>query len=315
MKKRFWLLLIGIIMIVGLVFVRVYPPADTGTDTSVETNDEESGEINALLATYGLQETVDSKNVLLVGEGRSYKSVQAAVEKAADGSVIVVFPGKYTQPVRASNKTLYIIGVDRTECVITHPNGNYFFPPIEMGSGMLANLTVYATAQELAKNAIAKAYAIHIDYDSSTNAMLDIVDVDFLNDDYQVAGIGLREGFTLRFRNCLFECKADQNAFFCHDDATREGSVRQRLIVENCRFINNGATRSTILMQSAEAKGSEILCQWSDNTVENRENGDLFSVSYWKPKVPAVVGWQEMSFWKNSEDSGGNTLHVLNEQS
>lgn len=302
MKKRYLLLLIGIVLVVGLIAAR-------------NLSKKQQHAVNGLLARYGLQETVDSKKVLLVGKWKRYHSVQTAVEKAEDGSVIVVFPGTYREAVHASDKKLYILGMDRNECVLTYPNGDYLSPPVEMGGGMLANMTVHATAQEQTQDAIAKAYAMHIDFNSSINSTLDIVDVDFYNDDYQVLGIGLRENFTLRFANCLFECKTDHNAFYCHDDPTCDGSTGQKLIVENCSFVNSGTSKPTILMQSQEAQGSEILCQWTDNTVQNKAGGELFAVTYWNPKVSEAGGWQEMSFWKNSEVSQGNDLKALNEQS
>lgn len=74
-------------------------------------------------------------------------------------------------------------------------------PPLEMGSGQLINMTIYAVGEEKKETSVAKAYAMHVDYDISKGNRLYVKNVDFINDDYQVVGIGLRNGFTLKFEN------------------------------------------------------------------------------------------------------------------
>ena len=277
-----------------------------------EEKKSELTKIDTLLKQYDLSEQADAKDVLTVGKRKQFPSLSEAVAEAKDGDVIVVFSGKYVESVHAANKTIYIIGESRGECMLSYSNANYFSPPVEMGSGMLANMTVYAVHQEIEEGAIAKAYSLHVDFDISKNAQFQVIDVDFINESYQTIGIGLRENFTLRFQNCLFECKGDNNAFYCHDDPTREGSANQRLIVENCRFVNNGTNASTILIQSQEAPNSEILCEWNNNTVENRAGGKLLATHLWKEKASSESGWLGLSFWKNAENSNGNSLAELN---
>ncbi len=269
--------------------------------------------VYSLLNRYALSDKASVTTVLKVGKHKTYPTLQSAVDAAENGGVIVVFAGKYQQSVHASDKTLYIVGQSRNNCVLTNPNGNYFYPPIELGSGMLANLTVHATDTPKAADAVAKAYALHTDFNVSANSSLDVMDVDFINDSYQTVGIGLRSNFTLRFQNCLFQCNTNSNAFYCHDDPTAENSTGQHLIVENCHFINSGETASTILLQSQEASGSEILCLWKHNTVTNTAGNQYFSVLLWTEKTSSLAGWQNMSYWKNSPGSLGNNLTELND--
>lgn len=269
--------------------------------------------VRSLLRRYDLSAKAEVSSVLTVGFRKDFPTLQSAVVAAENGSVIVVFSGTYTESVHATDKTLYILGQSREKCVLTFPNSNYFAPPIEMGSGMLANMTVHATHGELAEGAIAPAYALHTDFDISENTTLDVLDVDFINDSYQTVGIGLRDHFTLRFRNCLFQCNGDRNAFYCHDDPTADESVEQNLVVERCRFVNNGANASTILLQSQEAPDSQIRCLWKHNTVENKGGGKGFDVFFWNSKTSDIPGWQNMSFWKNSPGSHSNDLAQLND--
>lgn len=268
--------------------------------------------VRSLLKQYALTEQAKTSSVLKVGFRKDYPTLQSAVSAAESGSIIVVFSGKYEESVHITDKTLHILGQSRKRCVLTNPNGNYSYPPVEMGSGTLANLTVHATDADLAEGAVAKAYALHTDFNISRNSSLNVLDVDFINDSYQTVGIGLRENFTLRFYNCLFQCNADSNAFYCHDDPTTDDGVNQYLIVEHCRFVNSGES-STILMQSQEAPGSQIRCLWKYNTVENKGGGKGFDVILWESKASQMPGWQNMSFWKNSPGSLGNNLSQLND--
>ena len=267
--------------------------------------------VSSLLEQYALTEQGQTSSVLTVGFLRDYPTLQRAVDAAEDGDVIVVFPGKYKASVHATSKTLHILGQSREKCILTNPNADYACPPIEMGSGTLANLTVHATDAAIAEGAVAKAYAMHTDFDISKNASLEVLDVNFINDSYQTVGIGLRANFTLRFRNCLFQCNGDNNAFYCHDDPTADNSVNQNLVVEHCQFVNSGQ-KSTILLQSQEAPGSQIRCVWKNNTVENNGSGKCFDVFFWNEKVSQIPGWQTMTYWENSPDSQGNNLPQLN---
>ena len=137
---------------------------------------------------------------LLVGSGMEYKTISEAVSDAKDGDTIFVLPGNYIESVKAANKTLRIVGADRDKCVLSYPNGDYHNPPLEMASGVLANMKIKATAQPLQNGAIAKAYCMHTDFNISSNAAFLIENVSFVNDDYQVVGIGLRENFKLHFK-------------------------------------------------------------------------------------------------------------------
>lgn len=253
----------------------------------------------------------DQGRMLTVGAGKMYATIQEAVDAAQDGDVILIYPGTYTESVCVTGKTLTLQGTDREACILQYPNGDYLTPPLEMGSGKLLNMTLHATAQMQKPGAIAKAYALHIDYSISRNNTFTIEDVTFVNDDYQTVGIGLREAFTLRFKHCSFICKGDKNAFYCHDDPTGVAAPNQQLIVDGCYFENNGTT-STIMMQSQEQEGSDILCLWTDNEVVNKGVGKLVDCQFWNPKVSDRQGWLGMSFWENSSKSSRNTVSELN---
>ena len=251
------------------------------------------------------------KKPLTVGEGKQYPAIQAAVDAAKDGDVIEVYPGTYTESVCVTGKTLTIRGTDKEKCILQYPNGDYLNPPLEMGSGVLQNMTIHATHQEQLPGTIAKAYALHIDFHISRNNTFTIENVNFINDSYQTLGIGLRNDFTLTFKNCSFVCEGGYNAFYCHDDPSGVEAPNQKLVVDQCYFENNGAA-PTILLQSQEQVGSDITCVWTDNQVLNKGTGKMVDRQFWNPKITDGAGWLDMTFWKISEKSSGNNAEELN---
>ncbi len=259
----------------------------------------------------GCSEQTPSVPALTVGEGKQFATIQEAVNAAKDGDVIEVYPGTYTEAVCVTEKTLTIQGTDKEKCILQYPNGDYLVPPLEMGSGVLKNMTIHATHQEQVPGSIAKAYALHIDYHISRNTTFTIENVNFVNDSYQTLGIGLRNDFTLTFKNCSFICKANFNAFYCHDDPGGVKAPNQQLVVDNCYFENNGST-PTIMLQSQEQEGSDITCLWTNNEILNKGTGKLVDRQFWNPKVSEEEGWLGMTYWKNSSKSSGNTAEELN---
>ena len=251
------------------------------------------------------------KKPLTVGAGKQFETIQDAVNAAKDGDVIEVYPGTYTESVSVTEKTLTIRGTDKEKCILQYPNGDYLNPPLEMGSGVLQNLTIYASHQEQLPGTIAKAYALHIDFHISRNNAFTVENVDFVNDSYQTVGIGLRNDFTLTFKDCSFVCKSNYDAFYCHDDPSGVQAPRQKLVVERCYFENNG-TQPTIMMQSQEQEGSDITCVWKDNNVVNKGTGKMVDRQFWNPKVSDLDGWLGMSYWQNSPASSGNNAEELN---
>lgn len=251
------------------------------------------------------------KNVLTVGTGKQYATIQAAVNAAKNEDIIEVYPGTYEEAVSVTEKTLTIQGTDKKNCILQYPNGDYLNPPLEMGSGVLKNMTIYASHQTQLPNTIAKAYALHIDFHISRNNTFTIENVDFVNDSYQTVGIGLRNDFTLTFKNCSFVCLRNYDAFYCHDDPSGLEAPNQKLVVENCYFENRG-TQPTIMMQSQEQVGSDITCVWKNNEVVNKGDGKLVDRQFWNPKVSEEEGWLGMTYWKNSSLSGGNNAEELN---
>lgn len=258
----------------------------------------------------GLPLMGNENRLLLVGPEQNFERIQDAVDAAENGDTIVIFPGVYREAVDARNKTLTIMGTNRGLCILTYPNGNYLTPPLEMGSGILMNLTVYATAQEKDPNIFAKAYAMHTDYDISENNSLTVRNVTFINDDYQTVGVGMRRNFLLRFENCRFLCNSEYSTFFLHDDPVNQPAPGQQIFVDRCYFRNNGDS-PTVFLQSQELWGSRITCLWRNNVVVNHGQGPAIQMHLTRP-AHIGGGWLDTSYWALHPVSRGNTVPKLN---
>lgn len=247
-------------------------------------------------------------NILTVGEEKKYRTIQAAVDAAEDGDTVLVYPGTYKEAVDASKKTIAIRGMDKSTCILTYPNGDYYYPPLEMASGELKNLTINATAQAKQPGAVAKAYCLHTDYDILEGSKFYVENVDFVNADYQAVGIGLRGESVLEFVGCRFICNGDSNAIFFHDHVN--AAKNQQLVITDCTFANRGNSY-TIQIQAIEKEGSSVYTTWIDNKVTNYKYSSKV-INMIKSGTSSGSGWMGSSVWLLTPDSMGNNISVLN---
>lgn len=254
-------------------------------------------------------ENVIGYNALWVGANQKYKTITEAVSAADNNDVIIVTPGIYHESVKNDFKFLTIIGTSKDECILEYENGDYANPPIEMSKGVIKNLTIHGIEQEKQSGAVAKAYCLHADFDPEANSSLYIENVKFINDDYQVVGIGLRANYNLEFVNCEFICKGNSNAFYCHDWPSGSG-INQNVIVKNCTMINNGSV-PTILLQSQEVKNSVAICTFKRNIVKNKGSNNLIAMALYNPSIGGG-NFLDSTDWHLSDDSALNTLATIN---
>lgn len=241
-----------------------------------------------------------------------YTTISDAVSNASDDDIIIVYPATYNETVKAYNKRVHIIGVNRASCILQHSGLNYANPPLEMAKGSVRNLTIHATNTGEAGDY--PAYCVHIDNDNEANEALSFTNVDFINDVHQAVGIGLRAHFTLTFDTCRFR-SVNQGALYCHDWETSNASADktgQKLIVRNCSIVNNSDSRASIMLQSQELvdKGAEAV--FIGNTVLNKAGGALISMNIWDGRTLTNNNFLNSSDWVLSEDSALNTLDTIN---
>ena len=248
--------------------------------------------------------------ILNVGADKKFTTIQAAVDFAKDGDTILISSGTYHEAVDAKTKLLHFKGVDKNTVTLEYENGAYSLPPLEISKGSVENMTIHAISQAQVSGEPGKAYCFHADYDIQIGHTLSFTNVNFINDDYQVIGVGLRNNFTLEFNSCDFFTPSGNNAFYVHDDPIRDNSSNQNLIVKDCSIVNNG-TRATIHMQSQERVGAVAKVTWQRNIVVNLSGGKLIDMATYNNGL-AKDKWLGSSDFVLQPTSAMNNIAQLN---
>ena len=261
--------------------------------------------------TGAIFEVVDTAaQILNVGADKKFTTIQAAVDFAKDGDTILISSGTYHEAVDAKTKLLHFKGVDKNTVTLEYENGAYSLPPLEISKGSVENMTIHAISQAQVSGEPGKAYCFHADYDIQIGHTLSFTNVNFINDDYQVIGVGLRNNFTLEFNSCDFFTPSGNNAFYVHDDPIRDNSSNQNLIVKDCSIVNNG-TRATIHMQSQERVGAVTKATWQRNIVVNLSGGKLIDMATYNNGL-AKDKWLGSSDFVLQPTSALNNIPQLN---
>lgn len=200
-----------------------------------------------------LNKPEETKKILYVGAGQEYTTIQAAVNAANDGDTIFIFPGTYTEAVDCAsrNKFIRIVGFSRDSVVLTHSGSDYYYPPLEIGKGIVENMTIAVTGTIIDVDAIDGAYGVHIDYNQETNSSLQFKNCKFTSELRPCVGIGLRSGFVLSFVDCSFVCTSGQAPFYCHEEQSSNVS-NQRVELINCSISNEGNNASDVCVTIQE---------------------------------------------------------------
>lgn len=259
-----------------------------GTQTNrIESLQVESGEVVTpyMPYVYGIDgnEVVFPQHTLNVGLGYPYATIQDAVNKANDGDIIKIMTGTYdeavtiagsTGDIHTSTKDIYLKGFNRDECILTHDVGDYYFPPLEIASGVVENLTIIGTGTEYASGSNQFAYCVHIDFNAMENKSLQFKNCKFKNIVYPCVGVGLRDNFKLSFIDCIFEC--DESAAFLFHEQQANNKTNQSIEFINCTFISNAAGDGTIHVQeSGTATGNLVTVTFARCIVKNTNTGLL----------------------------------------
>ncbi|AGI10854.1 neck protein [Lactococcus phage jm2] len=261
--------------------------------------------------TGAIFEVVDTApQTLNVGADKKFTTIQAAVNFAKDGDTILISSGTYHEAVDAKTKLLHFKGVDKNTVTLEYENGAYSLPPLEISKGSVENMTIHAISQAQVSGEPAKAYCFHADYDIQIGHTLSFTNVKFINDDYQVIGVGLRNNFTLEFNSCDFVTPSGNNAFYVHTDPIRDNSSNQNLIVKDCSIVNNG-TGATIHMQSQERVGAVAKVTWQRNIVVNLSGGKLIDMATYNNGL-AKDKWLGSSDFVLQPTSAMNNIAQLN---
>lgn len=282
-------------------------PADYST-LSGKVNENTSGirELNKELPTIQYLIKHDIYDIIVAKDGTGdYATVTEAVENAKDFATIYVKNGTYdNEIVKAWLKTVFIFGESRDGVIIKNNTGEYATPPIEMGTGMLKNLTVYAEGNATPTN---KGYALHSESSveaSSCNFFI-LENCTFKSDYRQSWGMGMRGDVHYYARNCTFE------RIYFHDCEHAYRATNQYIEFDSCNIVAK-ADGMALLLQDQQMSGANIDLTFNRCLVKS-ENGANVRYGKWTGSgVEWVSSLDDFPTWHLSHFSFGNNDNALN---
>lgn len=175
-----------------------------------------------------------------------FTTISEAVEQAAEGDIIWIYPGVYEESVQMSQKQLQLIGIDKNLCILKNCEESYYHPPLEIAAGSVSNLTIYAyradtdpiggsstsvkeTQPEFEETDVSAiyagavpissftGYAVHIESDYAYGRNLTFSDCIIQSDCNYAVGAGLRGDYSLQFENCELIGRGSAGDIYLHD--------------------------------------------------------------------------------------------------
>lgn len=261
-------------------------------DASIGGLQIESGESSTTFSPYEtgldwsniLNKPAELTKTLLVGSGKEYTTIQSAVNAANDGDTIFIFPGTYDEAVdcQTGGKFIRIVGFSRDSVVITHSGANYNTPPLEIGKGVVENLTIAATGNTIDPDSgvASGAYCVHIDYNQESGSSLQFKNCKFTSELSPCVGVGLRSDFTLSFKGCEFVCTSGQSPVYCHEEQA-SNKTGQRIELIDCSISNegNGETDACVLLQETATLSGNVATILMQRCIMKRTYGAFDSTN------------------------------------
>lgn len=254
-------------------------------------------------------------SVLRVGADKEYTSIQAAIENASDNDTIIIDAGTYTEEldIQHTGKFLHLIGAGTDATIVTTPGGGYDHPALEVGIGLIENMSFITTATAPDPGESICSYAVHIDYDIETGRSLQFNNCKFITASQPAVGIGLRENFTLTFNNCYFEAVAA--AFYCHDQQA-SNKLNQNVILNDCTINCVGGGSPAIQLQETRSyTGNECTARFQRCIVKraNPANPVIAMKEYPDDETPAGSNYLNSYSWYLDPLSALNNESILDD--
>ena len=217
-------------------------------------------------------------NIIIVDKngGGDYTTLTEAVLQAPNGSTILLLEGIYNNEiVKAGDKNLSIIGVDKTKCIIQNDSGLYNDDPIHMTSGYLANVTIKALASNnyVYDSNASENYCLHIDA-GGVGKELTVENCNFVSYHWACVGIGLHQDQKITIKNCeMINMQSDiesrRMALIFHQGSGTNIN-NQLLIIDNCR-IRSKAGKTINYQRIGDNSIMEV--RFYNNAIIDEQNG------------------------------------------
>ena len=277
------------------------PISAKANQTDLENYHEQHKKIETLIK-HGIYDYIVDIN----GTG-DFTSVAECVKQAADLSTIYVKNGLYeNEIVKAWLKTVFIIGESRDGVIITNSTGEYETPPVEMGTGLLRNLTIYAKDPGgLTPNN--KGYALHSEASVYNYYKFEVDNCNIVSDWRQSWGMGMRSDMVYNARNVNF----DGGVYF-HDNEHSNGTV-QRIFFDTCNMTRED-TNEALIIQDQQMSNSVIDVRFNRCLVKSLHGNDIafFKWDAINKNVIPATGFVDFPSWRLNSFSWGNSEATLN---
>ena len=210
-----------------------------------------------------LSEALSKGNIYEVipdGSG-DFTTIQAGVEAVESEDTLLIYPGVYNEAVEIYNKTVYLIGTDRDNCVLQYESTDYHKVPLTFGAGMVANMTIYGyhTGEEkkidnlyVTNDAynngtiesiqmwqmLFPGYAVHIDQNYSYARDICMKNCKIISNNNQCVGIGSRGKNEITFEDCELISNGSGGCLYFHNTQNQEMSGDAFLTLRDCSLRN-----------------------------------------------------------------------------
>lgn len=176
-----------------------------------------------------------------------YVTIQDAVNNANNGDEIIVFEGEYEEAVDLGTKALHLHGLNASNTIIWNDTGAHDTPPIEVGHGLIENLTFYSKkdSNKDYSEITRKSYAVHLDqrWGNGTKSVV-FKNCVFIGEHTTPIGCGVIDDVNIELYDCIADATTlnNGNAFQIHGSSTGTGNAN--IILNGCTFkkgsIGNG---------------------------------------------------------------------------
>ena len=159
-----------------------------------------------------------------------------------------------------------IYGYGSSVSILKDSSGNYDTPPIEIAGGGISNITIIEDGG-LTDH---PAYCVHADSDKAKGKTLRADNCHFISNSGSCWGVGTRNGYTIEFRNCVFEQANGSEddlvgvCWYSHN-TTVDGNIpslndKSKVIFIGCTFISN----KKYCMRMQDWIGDDTdYCEWT----------------------------------------------------
>lgn len=201
-----------------------------------------------------------------------FSKVSEACDAVPDNSIIYIRAGRYNDEIHLYGRTLTLIGESPDTTVIYNYSSEREHPPIEITSGLVKNIGFESLNDGGSHPVTARPYACHIDGDTSAGKALIFENCRFYAQWNSSVGIGMRRGFTLKFKDCEFACTSStQAAFFAHDSSTEALAGAYTLSMVNCAVAS--ASPASVNFQGIGYSGNLFRILLRNNSFYDDTNG------------------------------------------